>query len=163
MRKFLLAAVATAAIATPAFARDGSPYIGVDLGVMKPQDTNLRTNIDFGSPLGIRSAGDGFIIDHKVGYDVDLNAGYDFGMFRIEGELGYKHANAKDIRLSETVLANLSDAADLVPGDFFTNANFRMPGGIMNILSGMVNAMLGFGDDRFGGFAGAGAGIASVH
>src|SRR5690348_14677 len=127
MRKFLLAAVATAAIATPAFARDGSPYIGIDLGVMKPQDTNLRTNIDFGDPIGVRSSGDGMIVDHKVGYDVDVNAGYDFGMFRIEGELAYKHAGTKDIRLSETVLANLSNAAGLDPGDFFTNDNLHIP------------------------------------
>ena len=39
MRNFLLAAVATAAIASPAMARDGSPYVGVDVGAWFPRDT----------------------------------------------------------------------------------------------------------------------------
>ena len=48
MRNFLLAAVATAAIASPAMARDGSPYVGVDVGVMAPKDTSI--NLDLGFP-----------------------------------------------------------------------------------------------------------------
>ena len=33
----------------------------------------------------------------KTGYDVDVIGGYDFGMFRLEGELGYKHVKIKSI------------------------------------------------------------------
>ena len=36
--------------------------------------------------------------EFKTGYDVDLIGGYDFGMFRLEGELGYKRAKAKSVR-----------------------------------------------------------------
>ena len=32
---------------------------------------------------------------HKMGYDVDVVGGYDFGMFRLEGELAYKKATRK--------------------------------------------------------------------
>jgi len=160
MRKFLLAAVATAAIASPAVARDGSPYVGVDVGVMKPQDTNLATNIDFGTPIGVRHFGEGFVINHKTGFDVDVNGGYDLGMFRIEAELGYKHASTDDIRLDEVLLGNLTNATNSTTP--LTNDNFQIPAGNLSILSGMVNALLDFGDDRFGGFAGAGAGLARV-
>ena len=33
-----------------------------------------------------------------MGYDVDFRGGYDFGMFRLEGELAYKHANRQELR-----------------------------------------------------------------
>ena len=74
MRKFLLAAVATAAVATPAIARDGSPYIGADIGVMKPQDTKLAVNVDVAAPIGSRHYGEGFVVDHNttVQSSVDL-------------------------------------------------------------------------------------------
>ena len=42
MRKYLLAAVAVAAIASPAAARDGSGYVGVDAGLIWPRDTDLN-------------------------------------------------------------------------------------------------------------------------
>ena len=79
MRKYLLAAAAAAAIATPAVARDGSGYFGVEGGVLFPKDTG---NVDF-SGTYVSSEGstydiDGsFETDHKRGYDIDLIAGYD--------------------------------------------------------------------------------------
>ena len=36
-------------------------------------------------------------VKNKTGYDVDLIGGYDFGMFRLEGELGYKRAKLKNV------------------------------------------------------------------
>ena len=47
MRNYLLAAVAAAALATPAMARDKSVYVGVDAGVMLVEDTNLDFNYDY--------------------------------------------------------------------------------------------------------------------
>ena len=32
----------------------------------------------------------------STGFDVDVIGGYDFGMFRVEGELGYKRACIDD-------------------------------------------------------------------
>ena len=52
VKKYLLAAVAAAAIATPAVARDGSGYVGLEGGILFPRDQNLRvdeTNSYYGS------------------------------------------------------------------------------------------------------------------
>ncbi len=46
MRRFLLAAVASTAIATPAMARDGSPYFGVEGGILFPRDNDSDVSID---------------------------------------------------------------------------------------------------------------------
>src|SRR4029079_15400272 len=94
MRKYLLAAVAAAAIASPAAARDGSGYVGADLGALFPLQRQADADLDFANtatsaPLCLRQAR----IRYKTGYDGDLNAGYDLGMFRVEGELGYKRAS----------------------------------------------------------------------
>src|ERR1700748_959545 len=155
MRNYWLAAVAAAAIASPAAAHDGAPYIGVDLGVMKPQDTRLSTDVDFGGAIGTRTAAPGLVVNHKTGYDVDLNGGYDFGMFRVEGEIAYKHASTDSVRLDEVLLGNLPDAAG--SDTPFTNDNFPLDlNDHVNVLSGMVNGLLDFGDDTWGGFVGAG-------
>ena len=41
LRKYLLAAAAAAAIATPAVARDGSGYVGVEGGILFPKDSDV--------------------------------------------------------------------------------------------------------------------------
>src|SRR3990170_8932808 len=79
MRNYLLAAVAAAALTTPAMARDNSVYVGVDAGVMLVEDTNLDFNYDYDAELTF-DIDDGVIVDHNLGFDVDLVAGYDFGL-----------------------------------------------------------------------------------
>src|SRR5690348_8008570 len=120
MRNYLLAAVAAAAIATPAVARDGTYYVGGDIGVMKPQDTRLSTNVDF-LVLGPRSFQEGATVNYNTGFDADLNAGYDFGMFRVEGEVAYKHAGIQNVQLNEVLLGNLTNEANSTTP--FTNDN----------------------------------------
>src|SRR3954454_23034666 len=102
MRNFLLAAAATLAVATPAAARDGSGYVGLDGGVLFPRSEHIRGFIDF-TNTEAQDFGPNQVatVRYKAGYDVDLNAGYDFGMFRFEGELGYKHAKNKDLNISD--------------------------------------------------------------
>lgn len=79
-RLALLTALAATALAGPAFARDNSWYVGVEGGLMQPQDTKFNVGP---SPL---SPGGRTTIDNKLGYDVDAILGYDFGMFRLEEE-----------------------------------------------------------------------------
>ena len=105
MRKFFLATAAgLAVVATPAVARDGSGYIGVDGGVLLPQEParqrlgRLHQSGRSGHHRPPRRH-----VKFKTGYDVDLNAGYDFGMFRLEGELGYKRATNKSRNLDHDV------------------------------------------------------------
>ena len=111
VRKYLLAAAsaaAMAAISTPAAARDHSGYVAFDAGLMWSKssvgsdftDSYYICNDYFQTyfsdcHLGIGSK-------NKMGYDVDFRGGYDFGMFRLEGELAYKHANRKSTRSSPT-------------------------------------------------------------
>ena len=99
-RFYLLAAVAATAVATPAMARDGQGYFGVDVGALFPKDPSDGvvfidyTTIDDlpGGPAGPSDVefGDALGFNAKTGWDADIVAGYDFGMFRLEGELGYK-------------------------------------------------------------------------
>ena len=47
-------------------------------------------------------------VKNKTGYDVDLIGGYDFGMFRLEGELGYKRANLKTVNADSAFLTGIN-------------------------------------------------------
>ena len=78
MRNYLLAAVAAAALTSPAMARDKSTYVGVEGGVMLVEDTNL----DYSDRRRVLKFDDAVTVDHKIGFDVDLIAGYDFGLVR---------------------------------------------------------------------------------
>ena len=96
MKKLLLAAVATAAVASPAAARDGSAYIGAELGATWPRDSDADVAVDYTS-LNVGAVPPGGVVpepadftDHnairlntKMGYDIGLIGGYDFGMFRL--------------------------------------------------------------------------------
>src|SRR5918993_5649045 len=128
MRKLLLAAAATAAIATPAAARDGSGYVGVDLGAMLLQDMPLDFQDDEVSIENVVT------VDTKKGFDAGLLAGYDFGMFRVEGEVAYKRAKVDEIQLAAPIAPNAEEA-------------FFDAGGRATATSAMVNGMLDFGDD----------------
>ncbi|HEX7781168.1 MAG TPA: outer membrane beta-barrel protein, partial [Sphingobium sp.] len=81
MRKLALAAaLATTVLATPAFARDKSWYIGADAGAMIVEDTTLKVVTPNSK------------VNYNTGYDVDGVIGYDFGGFRLETEVGYRRA-----------------------------------------------------------------------
>src|SRR5258708_31642422 len=90
VRKLMIAAaLVSTALATPAVARDGSAYVGIDAGVVKPSSLDLRfTNSAVSVDNGER-------LRHKWGYDVDAVFGSDFVMFLLQGGVGYKHASLK--------------------------------------------------------------------
>src|SRR6185369_9095507 len=90
MKRILLAAVAAAALASPAAAADRSAYVGLEAGLLVPRDHDPGSDIDRRFPGGPWV--DFLDVNHKLGFDTDLIAGYDFGMFRIEGEVAYKRA-----------------------------------------------------------------------
>jgi opacity protein-like surface antigen len=195
MRTYLLAAVAAAAVATPAVAKDNSGYVGVEGGVLFPRSQNGDFAATFGQsaqspaagttaplpgtglvgalPVGLATppaaiAG-GSRVRWKTGYDVDLIGGYDFGMFRLEGELGYKRSKLKNFR-TDTAFGSAVDAALNPAGTTGTAFAFPVDDesafGINNhvsVLSGMVNALLDVGGDAgVGGYVGAGFGRARV-
>ena len=117
MRKYLLAAAAVAAVASPAFARDGSGYVGIEGGILFPKDQDADILVDYTTTQTVRydpTAFRGrptrrsintFGLDYKKGYDLDAIGGYDFGMFRLEGEIGYKRAKMNDLEIDSSDLA----------------------------------------------------------
>ena len=88
MRKLAIAvALASSALASPALARDGSFYVGLDGGGMVVEDMRVRISDGATNPL--------LKVDHHGGWDISANAGYDFGLIRAEAELGYKRAGIR--------------------------------------------------------------------
>jgi len=161
LRKYLLAAVASVAIATPAVAKDHTGYVGLDAGFMIPQKQSVAGAIDFTNPPdGITDFATDDIgsVRWKTGYDVDIVGGYDFGMFRLEAEGAYKRAKASSVRLDDNFISAFNAGA----GTLFTEDDFDL-GGHVSVLSGMVNALLDFGGNgAIGGYVGGGAGYARV-
>ena len=131
MKSMLLCTAALAVIATPAAARDNSAYFGLEVGGLQVKDTDIEID------------GDEFAtIDHKLGVDGDMIAGYDFGMFRAEAELGYKRSHHKAYEL---------DGED-IDGD-----------GRTSTYSLMLNGMVDVGNERAAAFyAGGGVGYAQT-
>lgn len=156
MKKYLLLAAAGLAVASPAAARDGSGYIGLEGGILFPNNTDVDVNVTADGET-IADENNAFEIDYNTGYDIDLVGGYDFGMFRLEGELGYKRAKADNFELRPDLLTAINNAS----GGTFTNEDFDL-GGRASVLSGMLNGLVDFGGEGGVGFY-AGAGIGRAH
>src|SRR3954454_13581225 len=146
MRKLAIAvALASTAMATPAIAKDGAWYAGVEGGLMVVEDTELDVHEASGTiPIGV-------LVNHKVGFDVDALAGYDLGVVRLEAELAYKHASLDDAKVDPALSGSPT-------GLFFDTS------GHVNVLTIMANALLDFGDENgWAGYVGPGVGLAKVH
>ncbi|MFN3726579.1 MAG: OmpA family protein [Allosphingosinicella sp.] len=148
MRKLAIAvALSTTVLAGPALARDGAWYVGGDFGAMIVEDVDLSFDPDGANRI--------LSLDHDYGYDGALFVGYDFGAFRLEAEVAYKSAELEGYNSAVPGLPGF--ATGFIPGARDAG------GGETNVLSGMINAMLDFGDDDgISGFVGGGAGIARV-
>ena len=158
MRNYLLAAVAAAAIATPAVARDGAPYVGVEAGLLLAEDTGFDLTTDFLQGEGEEQFSNALVVNYAPGLDADIIVGYDFGMFRLEGEAAFKRASIDDVTGSFEFLSALSDAAD----EFVTSDDFDTDGRL-RVLSFMANGLLDFGPDNgLQGYIGGGLGRAQV-
>jgi len=136
MKTYLLAGAALATLAAaPAAARDNSGYFGIEAGAMWLNDFDIAVD---GDEL--------FTLEHKMGVDGDLIAGYDFGVVRAELELGYKWAEWNEIAVI--------DGDELLEGD---------ADGHSRSYSMMGNVMADLGNDSTVNFyIGAGAGFAQL-
>ncbi|HSQ99159.1 MAG TPA: outer membrane beta-barrel protein, partial [Sphingomicrobium sp.] len=162
MRKYLLAGAAALVTAVPAFATsDHAGYVGLEAGVMWPKSQSVSgtvvfpgaTNLDFART----NIGD---YRYKMGWDADVIGGYDFGMFRLEGEFGYKHAKAKSFSPNQAFVTAINTGAGTA---FTTSTNYGIDTSA-SVYSAMLNGLLDFGGNGgIGGYAGGGAGYASVH
>jgi opacity protein-like surface antigen len=173
MYKYLLAAVAAAAIASPAAARDGQAYVGVEGGLVLANHEDFNYYLGFPAappspPGGTVVAYDDNDVHFRPGVDLDVVAGYDFGMFRLEGELAWKSLHTKDFGVNDSLIpTHLSlyygtDPTDF-EGEFGADAETAV--GIPDhatVLSLMGNALVDFDTGGIGFYAGVGAGRARV-
>jgi opacity protein-like surface antigen len=154
MRKYVMAAAAAGAIASPAFAAATGPYVGVEGGVTLPQSTNYDVTLTNGTTSSTFS--DGYRTKYKTGYDVDLIAGYKLGLLRLEAEGGYQRAKVKSLSISDPLIAAVGTASATTA----TAADFPV-GNHIGVTKLMANALVdGDFGGGFGGYAGGGVGRA---
>lgn len=135
MKKTLATAAAVVAVSlavTPpaALARESAPYLGASVGIVLPQETTVEdTDLE---------------IDFKNGIAAMLQLGYQStDLFRVEGELGYRHIK------TDTATSSLWG---YIPLPMESNGS---------LLTVMVNGYLDFvNQSAFTPYVGAGAGIA---
>lgn len=144
MKKFTLYPVLLAILALPALslADSAAPgaYMTGFIGIHVPVDANASSS-DFVT---------GKSYYDKVNFDPGLNigaaGGYDFGVFRMEGELSYKNAEIKSIN-------------DQVTGERFHNA-----AGDVGVLALMFNGFMNlYNESPVTPYLGGGIGFATVH
>lgn len=155
MRKLAITlALASTALATPALARDGAWYVGVEAGAMIVEDLDFDVTTVAGLETKNFST-----VDYEYGYDFDGIVGYDFGGFRIEAEVGYRGAKIDGYNSTGPVgVFTSTGGRTTVPA-----GNYDYAGRSSTALSFMVNGLLDFGpDDGLQGFIGGGAGVARV-
>jgi opacity protein-like surface antigen len=151
MRKYLLVATAAAVLSTPAFAAADGPYVGIEGGATFPNSTDLDVILN-----NTTTYDNAYNVKYKTGYDVDAIIGYKLGLFRLEGEAGYKRAKIKSLGVSTPLITDVGTAAGVT-----ATANDFSVGNHIGIKSLMANALLdGDFGGGFGGYAGGGAGRA---
>ena len=113
MRNYLLAGAAALVIAVPAAATtDNSGYVGVEGGILFPRSQSVNGEVVFTNtgPTNFTTTNVGSL-RYKKGLDLDFVGGYAFGMFRVEGELGYKHAKPKSFGPSTAFVTAINTGA----------------------------------------------------
>lgn len=145
----ILMAGAAMIVAAPATAREGQAYIGINGGVSF--DDQVDVDIDTGNDTYNNAA----FADTNLGIDGDVVIGYDFGAFRLEAEGGYKRAGYEGLTVVNSAI---------LPGGLTVPSGTRVQNSRdLEIYSGMVNALVEFGnDDGFQVFGGGGVGIANM-
>jgi opacity protein-like surface antigen len=162
MRKYLFAgAAALAFAAAPAAAtNDNSGYVGVEGGILFPKSQTVQGQVVF-TGTGQTNVTQTTVGDYryKKGLDLDFVGGYDFGMFRLEGELGYKHAKPKSFGPDQAFVTAINTGAGTT---FTTTSDFGLNSSA-SVYSAMLNGLLDLGGNGgIGGYAGAGVGYANV-
>lgn len=145
--KMIALATVAAVIATPAAARDGQAYIGIEGGIVFEDQVEIEAEPFQGTPP-LNQA----FVNTGEGWEGDVILGYDFGAFRLEGELGYKN---QDYDTFGVISPNNTLG---LPAGFRTG-----PSSTQKTYSGMVNALLDIGnEDGLQFYVGGGAGLAKV-
>lgn len=176
VRKMFVVATALSAASSPALA--GAPYVGIEAGTAKTRASDVDETVTYsstpaapGDPSTI-FYDDVFSARYKRGTDLGVVAGYDFGWFRLEGELAHKRVGLRrivnddgtDLFLEELNIALNRPSAAPDPGapglPALTLADFQHSSSL-KVGSAMVNAIVDLKViDRVNLFAGIGVGRA---
>lgn len=140
-----MVAVASAAIACPAWAQDRGFYLGGEVGLV------ASSGLDLTFTPGSTAGTDGRIdLDHKRGFGGGVFAGYDFGRIRLEAEGARLGADVDE------VTSDWSHAGGLVVGTQSAEGDVRARSALLNLL-------VDFGDeDGISFFVGGGVGRTKV-
>lgn len=90
------------------------PYVSGQLGATFLNDSNYSETVDYGT------------LQYKPGFAVGMAGGYSFGMFRVEGEIGYQK-NDTDTRSNcsgGTCIRRSSSSSDITALSFLINGYF---------------------------------------
>ncbi|HVF37498.1 MAG TPA: outer membrane beta-barrel protein [Sphingomicrobium sp.] len=176
MKQQLLAVIlASGVLVTPVQARDRAFYVGIEGGVASPRDQDVDARVDYTwneHSFGIRlppgpadtSYPGAFSTEWKAGADIAGVVGYDFGLFRMELELGHKGARHRALEASEEFVANFNrDLIEAPTGGSFDPpliaGDLTQAGGKIRVKSAMVNALAEFdAGERFVFYGGGGLG-----
>ncbi len=143
----LLLAGASMVIASPALAREGQIYGGINAGVSLED----QVDIDLANTDPQQNAA---FANTEIGLDADIVVGYDFGPIRLEAEGGYKRAGYEGLTV---LIPAIVPGAPVPAGTVVQNEED------LSIISGMINALVDLGrDDGLQVYAGGGFGIASL-
>ncbi|RME65091.1 MAG: porin family protein, partial [Alphaproteobacteria bacterium] len=130
-------------VAAPALAADTGGYAGLTFG---PIFTGSET---------FKAGGDLYKAGTQPGFDVGAHAGYDFGLVRLEAEVGVQSASANDFTLLD------DPALGAVLG--LSNGDEARLDGRRRALSGMVNGLVDLpSPGPWQVFVGGGVGIAQI-
>lgn len=144
MYKVLLASIA-AIVATPASARDGDFYVGLDIGAAISPDSDAT----FVPAVGAGTSGE-VSFGAGLGYEGAAVVGYDLGLIRLEAEASYKSAGVDSITSDFAVGTVIASGTNPGTGD-------------ISALTIMGNALLDFGNEEgLSFFVGGGLGWTQV-
>ena len=111
----LIVALVALSLSSPAWA--GYPYLAIDAGSAQAKSNDVDETVVLRATPGTVSQppkyDDVFKTRNKRGTDLGLLAGYDFGWFRLEGELAHKRVGMKRLvndDITDQFLAELNSA-----------------------------------------------------
>ena len=149
MRYVVLAALAATSLASPAMAVDKSWYAGIEGGLLFPKDETISAD----------GFGDIIDVDYKTGVDLDAIVGYDFGLFRLEGELGYKRAKHSGYEVAFFDMGEQLSQEGPPTNNQVVNGVEVDANGNTRVWSLMLNGLFDFNvSERFALYAGGGVG-----
>jgi opacity protein-like surface antigen len=129
------------AVSTPALARDGDWYVGVDAGVALVNRASVTPVGGLGYEAGPQLPTS---IKTSAGYDIDGVVGRDLGLFRLEAEIANKSAANKSYTSAGYTAFPTPDGGIAVAGP----GTYSDLSGRQSVFSMMANGLVDVGHDK---------------